>query len=508
MSQTAMVLLGAVLFVALMVFLGHAAGTHTSHQSEDYFLAGRGLRKFVLLAAIFGTNMSAFVMLGVAGSSYHAGISVGLTLVGALLFTMPLSFYFGYRCWLVAKRFGYVTPVEFYRERFQSDGLGILLFLGFVAWTIPLILTGVIGGGRALENFTGGTVPYWVGGLAVTMVVGYYTWAGGMKGTAWTNTAQTALFMLFLILAVILVPWAVGGTGTIAANLDARPELITRVWEGGAGIGGSLSQFLAFSFIAFGLPYVWIRMVSAGSGRDLRFSGLAYPLAIILTWVPAILLGVWGATLIPGLSGPEADSIIFMLTGQLLPTWVSAFGLIALLAIVMSSMDAQILTLSNMLSRDIVSRYRRSGNGNAQVGYARAFVLVLLAATYAISLLDVPGVFDVAEFAVAGLAVLYPVLIGGILWRRATKWGAMASLVSGQAVFVAGSLGWYPAVAGLQPVFWGLLVGTLCMVVVSLVTPRQDEAADRFHEVWDAMNHRLVQARARTSPADSPTVES
>lgn len=491
MSQTAMVLIGAVLFVALMVFLGRRAAARTSSDSEDFFLANRGLKRFVLLAAIFGTNMSAFVMLGVAGSSYHGGVTVGLMLMGALVFTMPLSFYFGYRCWIVAKRFGYITPVEFYRERFGSDGLGILLFLCFVAWTIPLVLTGVVGGGRALQSFTGGSVPYWVGGLAVAVVVGYYTWAGGMKGTAWTNAAQTALFMAFLALAVVLVPWVLGGTGKLGAQLTGQPQLLARSWDGPGGFGGSLSQFLAFSFIAFGLPYVWIRMISARSGRDLRFSGMAYPVAIILTWVPAILLGVWGASLIPGLVGPEADSIIFMITGQLLPSWLSAFGLIALLSIVMSSMDAQILTLSNMLSRDVVARYLRTSNDKTQVRSARVFVLALLAITYGVSLMDLPAVFDLAEFAVTGFAALYPVLIGGIFWRRANKWGAIASVITAQVVVVAGYLGAYPALGGLQPVFWGLLAGTVVFVGVSLATPRQDAAAARFHDVWDAMHRRL-----------------
>ncbi|WP_166354135.1 sodium:solute symporter family protein [Phytoactinopolyspora limicola] len=491
MSQTGMVLTGSIVFIALMVFLGRAAAARSGSGPEEYFLAGRGLRRWVLFASIFGTNVSALVMLGVAGSSYHRGISFGLMFLGAIMFTMPLSFYFGYRCWLVAKKFGIVSPVEFYRERFQSDGLAIILFLGFVTWTIPLILTGVIGGGRALENFTNGTVPYWVGGLAVAVVVGYYTWAGGMRGTAWTNTAQTAFFMAFLVLAVILLPVVLGGIGELGSGLRERPDLIVRSWSAPTDVGGTISGFLGFALMTFGLPYVWIRMVSAQSGRDLRFSGVAYPLAMILTWIPAILLGVWGATLIPGLEGPAADSIIFMLTAQYLPVWLSAFGLVALLAIVMSSMDAQILTLSNMLSRDVVARYWRT-NEQKQVTYARVFVLVMLAITYAVSLLDLPGVFDVASFAVSGFAGFYPVLVGAIFWRRATKWGAIASALSAQAVVVAGFLNWYPTVAGLQPVVWGVLTGAVVFVVVSLLTPKQDEAAARFHDIWSAMNRRTV----------------
>lgn len=499
MSQTALVLVGAVAFVLLMVLLGRAAAARTTTESESYFLADRGLRRFVLFAAIFGTNMTAFVMLGLPGVAYHGGISIWLILAGPLLFVMPLSFYFGYRCWLVARKYGYITPVEFYRERFQSDGLAVLMFIGFVGWTLPYVLTGVIGGGRALENFTGGAVPYWVGGLAVTVVVAYYTWAGGMKGTAWTNTAQTVLFMGFLVLAVLLVPNVTGGADEIIGVLQReQPELLVRSWDGPLGVGAAISQLILFSFIVFAFPFVWIRMISARTSKDLRASAIAYPAALVLTWVPAILLGLWGASLIPGLVGAEADSIIFMLVGQLLPDWVAAFGLVALLSIVMSSMDAQVLTLSNMLSRDIVGRYWRGSTSASQVRYARLFVLALLALTYGVSLLDMPGIFDVAQFAFTGFAVFYPLLIAGIFWRRATKWGAIASLLVGQALAIAGYLGWYPVVGGLQPVFWGVTIGTITLVVVSLLTPRQDAAAERFHAVWDELRHKAA-------PADAPT---
>jgi SSS family solute:Na+ symporter len=487
MSQTSLVLLSALAFIALMVALGRAAASQTNVTTESYFLADRGLSKFVLFAAIFGTNMTAFVMLGLPGVSYHGGISIWLMLAGPLVFLMPLSFYFGYRCWLVAREYGFVTPVEFYRERFSSDALGVMMFLGFVGWTVPYVLTGVIGGGRALDNFTNGTVPYWLGGLLVTVVVAYYTWAGGMKGTAWTNTAQTVLFMLFLAVAVVAIPRAAGGTSKLMADLQAEhAHLLTRSWEGPFSVGATISQTVLFSFILFAFPFVWIRLISARSSRDLRVSGIVYPVALVLTWVPAILLGLWGATLVPGLVGPQADSIIFMLTGQLLPAWVAAFGLVALLAIVMSSMDAQVLTLSNMLSRDIVGRYSRSSSPDTQVRYARVFVLLILAGTYGLSLMEMPGIFKIAQFAFTGFAVFYPLLIGGIFWRRATKWGAMSSLLVGQALAITGYLGWYPALWGLQPVFWGVALGTVTLVAVSLLTPAQDEAAARFHRVWDA----------------------
>lgn len=490
MTQIAIIVVPIALYLAILLVFGKISSRKTQKTPESYFLADRKLRLFVLLAAIFGTNMTAFAMMGAPGLSYHAGVSVWGMLAGPILFVMPLSFYLGYRCWIVAKKFGYITPVEFYRERFQSDILAILMFIGFVGWTVPYILTGLTGGGRILENITDGAVPAWVGALALLLVVGYYTLAGGMKATAWTNTLQTLVFVVFLLLAVIFVSKVSDGTSALLGRLRSeQPEALVRSWEGPFNYGATVSQLILFSFMLFAFPFVWIRMVAARSGSDLRASAIVYPIAIVLTWGPAILLGVWGASLVPGLVGEESDAIIFMITGQLLPTWIVAFAVVALFALIMSSMDAQVLTLSNMLSRDIVGRYYRSST--SEVGYARIFVIALLALTFGLSLLDLPGIFDIAQFAFTGFAAFYPVLIGGIFWRRATKWGAIASLLVGQALAVAGFLGWYPTVAGLEPVFWVVLIGSVVFVVVSMATPRQNDAAERFHAVWDAMHRRV-----------------
>ena len=103
-----------------------------------------------------------------------------------------MVFYFvGTRVWALGKRRGYLTPVQFFRERWGSDGLGLLIFVVQIALLVPYLLIGVMGGGSTLTQVTDGLVPGWVGGLVICAVVLAYVTYGGMRGTIWVNVFQT-----------------------------------------------------------------------------------------------------------------------------------------------------------------------------------------------------------------------------------------------------------------------------------------------------------------------------
>ena len=104
-------------------------------------------------------------------------------------------------CWtphlVFGKRYGYLTQIQFFRDRWDSSALGLLLFIVLLALLLPYLLIGVMGGGATLNQITSGLIPEWLGGLIVCGVVLIYVTTGGMRGTAWVNTFQTLVFMIF-----------------------------------------------------------------------------------------------------------------------------------------------------------------------------------------------------------------------------------------------------------------------------------------------------------------------
>jgi len=502
MGNLGVLLSAVVVYMLVMIWIGWYSKKKTESTAEDYFLASRGLNGFVLFCAVLGTNMSAFVMLGMAGQSYRAGIGMfGLLMGGGLIGISLFPWLWGARAWALGKKFNYITPTEFVENRFKSPFLSTVIFIVLVMYTLPYITTGQIGAGAAFAKFTDGAIPFWLGSLLVTVIVGYYVWGGGMKGTAITNVTQVLIFLVFLFVALFWLGSVGGGPNAILDKIRSiNPELLHRGNESVYSWKTLMSQVVLFCLSNFGSAHLYVRFLAAKSSDQLRKSATVYPLGIMLTWVPACIIGFWGVAMVPGLQGLDSDNVLFMAVGQYLPVWMFAFSVIALLAIVMSTMDAQTLTLSSLFSNDIM-KTRLNKTMNESVKWGKAFVIVILGISYILSLLQPATVFQLAIAAFTGLASIVPVLVGGMYWKRLNKQGAIASAVVGFIItplyfattFMPNSAAAQAIVNamprfGFDPVVPVIFLTTAVMIVVTLLTSKQvNKTADEQFEFLDSI---------------------
>lgn len=455
------------LYLGVVLYLGIFAFRKGSNSREDYFIASRSLGPYVFLLALFGTNMTAFAILGSSGLSYQRGIGVYGLMASASGLIIPLClFLIGTRLWALGKRFGYITQVQYFRERWECSHIGTVIFFLTAAMLVPYIIVGVMGGGHTLEALTtvmgpdgkpvveevvrnGQTVlqnkhwiSYEVGGALVALVVMSYVFFGGMRGTAWVNTFQTLMFLGFGTLAFLLISKNLGGFDRIMAEMAADPKtapLLTRERI-------STAEFFSYTFIplsAIMFPHMAIMCMTAEKMSSFKKTVIFYPICIALIWLPCVVLGVVAASQFPGLRVGESDDVILRLlttnTDALLAGVLGA----AIMACVMAS-DSQILALSTMFSQDVFSYYggtKRFGE-KAQVWTGRLFVILVTTLAYIVGLKleDKAGIFELAiRFAFSGFAALAPVMLAALFWKRSTKWGALAS-----TVWVAAAMaGWW-----------------------------------------------------------------
>ena len=156
--------------------------------------------------------MTAFTILGSSGHAFSNGIVTFGLMASASALIIPLSLFFiGTRLWALGKRFGFMTPVQFFRDRWECGHIGTVIFAVQAALLVPYIIIGVMGGGSTLSAISGGWVPYWLGGAMVALVVMGYVFFGGMRGTAWVNTLQTILFLSFGAAALVVIGSGMGG---------------------------------------------------------------------------------------------------------------------------------------------------------------------------------------------------------------------------------------------------------------------------------------------------------
>ena len=463
------------LYVALILLVGAMATRKAARSPEEYFLAGRRLGALVLFMALFGTNATAFVFVGIPGRAYHDGIGVFSVNAPIVALCTPLTFYLiGAPARRMARRLGALTPAELYARRFDSAALGLLLFLLFTVYTVPYMVSAVVGASVTLEGMTAGVVPAWLGGLGVVGVALAYTTLGGMRATAWTNVLQGALFLGFLVAAFFLISNHMGGLEAAMRAVEAHdPGLLKLERTGLFEPRQWISWGLLISLTVIAFPHMFVRLMAAGSEKAMKSVCRLYPLALLALWLPPVLIGVWGAVEFTGLEGRASDQIFQLMVDRHMPPVLAALGFVAVLAAVMSSLDAMILTLSSMLVRDVLGRFRPARAEKADVIAGRLFSLGVAAGVYVLAQVWGSSVFEIASIAFSGYVTLTPTLFLGVRWRRFTVAGAIASLLMGSFVLYLGQAG-VLSLYGFLPVFWAFLAGLAAAVGVSLLTRRAD----------------------------------
>ncbi|MFQ5650304.1 MAG: sodium:solute symporter [bacterium] len=473
-----MVVLGYLGIVLLIGILGHRLFRGTG---EDYFVASRTIGPFVLLMTLFGTNMTAFSILGASGESYHEGIGVFALMGSSSALVIPFLMYFlGTRLWALGKKYGYITQVQFFRERYSSDGLGLLLFIVLTLLMIPYLLIGVLGGGLALHDITAGQIPAWLGKVLVCTVIFIYVSYGGMRSTSWVNTFQTLVFMTLGATAFFVITNKFGGVaGGMQRVAESHPDLLS--------LGGHIKplKLLTYTCLPLSLgmfPHVFMHWLTAKRLRAFRQSIALYPLCIAVVWVPSVVLGVLGTIDYPDLAGPAANTILVKLFGLYASDTLGGLLAAGVLAAIMSSLDSQVLAVGTMFSKDIIFHYgfHDKLSEKQQVVIGRSFVLLVLLCIFLISQVLNRSIFKIAIWSFTGFAALLPIIVAALFWTRSTKWGAIASVATTVLLWLTFFVhGWtIPDYTigdtGVMPVALMVGVSAVVLVVVSVLTSPPD----------------------------------
>ncbi|MBL9169208.1 MAG: sodium:solute symporter family protein [Verrucomicrobiales bacterium] len=465
-------------YLCIVLYIGIFAFRKGTGSRDDFFVANRSLGPYVFLLAIFGTNMTAFAILGSSGLAYQRGIGVYGLMASASGLVIPLCLFFiGTRLWALGKQFGHVTQVQYFRDRWECSHIGTVIFALTAGMLVPYIIIGVMGGGHTLEALTTVMGPdgkpilhevtrdgktlmetkHWIsyefGGAIVAIVVMSYVFFGGMRGTAWVNMFQTLLFLGFGAIAFVLISKNLGGFDRIMGELASNPKtapLLTRERI-------PMEEFFSYTLIplsAIMFPHIAIMCMTAEKVTSFKKTVVFYPICIALIWLPCVVLGVVAAHQFPGLKAGESDDVILRLLTLNTDAVLAGVLGAAIMACVMAS-DSQILALCTMFSQDIFAHYggkERFGD-KAQVWTGRIFVILVTALAYLVGLRleDKAGIFELAiRFAFSGFAALAPIMLAALFWKRSTKWGALAAAI--WVIFAMSGTWWlYDNTAALAP---------------------------------------------------------
>ena len=166
--------------------------------------------------------------------------------------------------------------------------------------------------------------------------------------------------------------------------------------------------------------------------------------------------------------------------GGFLPTWLVGiiFGAVAL--IIATTLSSQVLAVGTIMKNLYVNEFRKNADEKKVLVISRSmtflFSILSLIPIFFISRATLSNIFVV--LLACGTGPMGFTVIGGLYWKKATKQGALWSMLTGFAVGIAWvALGLSEK---LHPIYPILIVSVLVGIIVSAATQhRQSEALEK-----------------------------
>ncbi|MFB7494042.1 sodium:solute symporter [Streptomyces sp. NPDC056161] len=479
-------------------------GMRRARSKSEFLVAGRRLGP-----AMYSGTMAAIVLggastIGGVGLGYKYGLSGAWMVLTIGLGLLALSVFFSARI----ARLKVYTVSEMLDLRYGGRA-GVVTGVVMWAYTLMLAVTSTIAYATIFDVLfdLNRTVAIVIGG---TIVVAYST-LGGMWSITLTDMVQFVVKTVGVLL--LLLPVAVVKAGGFA---EMKAELPTGYFDP-LGIGGEtiFTYVLIYTFGMLIGQDIWQRVFTARSDRTARWGGTVAGTYCLVYALAGAVIGTAAKVLYPRLGSPD-DAFATIVKDEL-PIGVRGLVLAAALAAVMSTSSGALIACATVANNDIWSRLRGvlrpqgvrgvrhqvdahdghgthdahhghgghgthdghdaavpGGDARDEVTGNRAFILIMgvgVIAT-AIALNDVVEALTVAYNLLVG-GLLVPVL-GGLLWKRGTVQGALASVLVG-GLAVIGLMASFGILAN-EPVYYGLLSSLAVYVVVSLLTKPTDAA--------------------------------
>lgn len=427
--------LAIVLYFLIISFVGIWFTRHI-RSMHDFFMGGNRFGKITMVFFSFGAGTSGNDAVGVSSKVYTNGIS-GIWYQWLWLFCTP--FY-----WLIPpilRRMRILTMGDYFEVRFSPNVGALYAIVGVIQLTVNI---GVIqlGASATIEALTGGAIPKFVSILFMSSVFILYGVAGGLGAAIITDFIQGILTVIFSFMLLPLVFQSVGGIEGLREKIN-NPAMLKLVAPGEINL--FYVVVLCFNALVGVVtqPHI-LGNCSAGrtemDGRVGLTGGNLLKRFCTIAWA---FTGLCAVALYPNLSGKQTDQVFGMVARDFLPDVAPGLlGLFisALIASVMSSCDAFMVSSSALFTQNLYRRYwvkDKPEEHYITVGRIASVVIVLVGIIFAFRVPNVPRGLEIF-FSLQ--AMMGPIFWLGLFWRRATPAGAWASTLGSFIVFVITSL--------------------------------------------------------------------
>ncbi|RFS14095.1 sodium:solute symporter family protein [Emticicia sp. C21] len=454
-----MLLTFIVLYLLGTVFIGWFASRFVK-TADDFAIAGRKMPTYVVASGLFATWFGSETVMGASSEFMENGLigviedpfgaSLCLLLIG-LFFARPLY------------KLNILTFSDYFSIRYNKNVEWIsALFLipSYFSWIAAQLVALAI----VLQAVAG--IPFIYGILICASVVVFYTYVGGMWSVAVTDTVQTAIIIVGMLILMVELVTEIGGWGQMVAR---TPPDFFRFIPKEHSVTSWVTYFGAWITIGWGsIPQqdVFQRVLSAKSEkvavRGAYWSAFMY---LSIACMP-LVIALCGSLLYPDIKVGDTQMTIpfLVLHHSGLGMQILFFG--ALLSAILSTCSGAILAPATVVGENLLRPlYGEKISDKRLLQIMRLSVIGITIISVGLSLYKSEIYELVGESSSLSLVALFTPLVAGLYWKRATALGAVCSMVGGTSVWLY--LEFYPT--EIPGMIWGLLASITGMIVGSLI---------------------------------------
>lgn len=491
-------LLAFILYFIIVIYIGiyFFMKSRKSGNEKEYFLGGRQMSGAVAALSAGASDMSAWVLMGLPGAIYVAGlgqvwISVGL-IIGTILawiFVAPRLRTFS------IKANDSITIPQFLTNRFlsKSKALQIVCAIVFIVAYTVYSASSVSACGDlfvTVFNLDSKFVPM----LVATLIIVIYTFLGGFNAVCWTDFFQGLLMLAALMFVPIVTCFIISADNFAPESAVALPENFYNFLSSGKFDQQSAVDIisgLSWGFGYFGMPHILIRYMSIKSKKEMnrsRVIGSLWTFFIILAATAVALVG--RQYLGSALADNGTQSIIFIqMVRKIFPAFLSGILLSAILSASMSTADSQLLASSSAFASDVYKPVFRKNASDKEMLWAGRIIVIIIAIAALIIAINpnCGGIMDLVSNAWGFFGAAFgPVIILALYWKRFNYAGAIAGIATG---FIVDAFWLYavPAEAfggwgALYELFPGFIASFIISVGVTLLTPAPSKEVEELFD--------------------------
>jgi len=432
-------LIGFILYLFIILIVGFI--TYRKNKSHnDFFIAGRKLNPWVVAFSERASGESAWLLLGLPGAAYAAGLLEFWSALGCVLGIIVYWLVIAKDLRIASEASDAITLPGFLANRYPKGG-GLIRIMATVIIIFFYIfyLSAQFNGAGKILNVTFG-INQQNGMLIGAAVIIFYTMMGGFFAVAWTDMIQG----IIMIGTLVILPLA-GIIEIIDGDVAVRSALSQEVSSAGYPLlsftGGKsgwaaaalIISGLSWAFGYMGQPHLLTRFMAIKSAEQIKVSRrIAFAWAIP-AFTGALVIGLVGASLYGQGYFVDIEKIMPQLANDLLPAWLAGIFVSGAIAAMMSTADSQLLVITSSVIEDFYHRtLGREVSDRLLLRASRWITILVGVSALVIAMTSDKLIFSMVSYAWAGLGASFgPVILLMLKWKKVSWQGVVAGLATG-----------------------------------------------------------------------------